>query len=247
LATRKEVVSHHFPGPASAVGRVAFAPDGKAVAAASYPSDPAYVWDAAGGKLLHRSGPGESESLYAAGVAADGRPLTVVTEGGRFTLRDAVGDKALFPLAPQGDREYAAVALSPDGRRVAVQRVVGARRADVLQVWDVASGKEVWKAEGEKCPAFHSFAFSADGKTLAGTNMFSLSVYRWDAATGKKLGTLSAPHPPLVMADQGLFGLALSADGRLIAAQTITDGMIRVFGAEEGREVTAFAANGERT
>src|SRR5262249_38801094 len=113
VATRKEVVSHHFPGPASAVGRLAFAPDGKAVAAASYPSDPAYVWDAAGGKLLHRSGPGESESLYAAGFAADGRPLTVVTEGGRFTLRDAAGDKALFPLAPQGDREYAAVALSP--------------------------------------------------------------------------------------------------------------------------------------
>src|SRR5262249_573196 len=79
-----------------------------------------------------------------------------------------------------------------------------------------------------------------------GTNQFSLSVYRWDAATGKKLAALSAPHRPAETAEQGLFGLALSADGRLVAAQTTIDSTVRVFGAAEGREGTEITANGER-
>src|SRR5207248_3665466 len=92
-----------------------------------------------------------------------------------------------------------------------------------------------------------SFAFSADGKTLAGTNMFALSVYRWDAATGKKLDPLVAPRVPVEAVGQGLYGLALSGDGRLTAARTPTDVTIRVWGTIEGRECSVIAANGETT
>jgi WD40 repeat protein len=269
-ATGREVTSHHFPGHAHGVSRLAFAPDGKAAASMSFPSDPACYWDAAG-RLLHEFRPPDAGAIYAAGFSADGRPLAVGTEGGEYNLWDAATGKKLFRLAARGAREYVAAAFSPDGKRVAIQRVRAGERGAVLQVWDVATGREVWKAEDEKCPSFHafeprfhSFAFSGDGTVLAGTNMASPLVYRWDAATGKTLDPLP-PHPEAKAYGEGLLGLAQSGDGRLTAAQRkrkpiltvglppqtgggpAPDGTIRLWGTTDGREISEFAPGGEPT
>jgi hypothetical protein len=112
-----------------------------------------------------------------------------------------------------------ALALSPDGKRLAVAEY------KVFRIWDVLSGKEVVRVP--TTPA-HCLVFAPDGKTVA-SGWGDGTVRLWDAATGKERWRAhgSGQVSRLVI---------FAPDGRDVASVGY-QGAIRLWDAATGREV----------
>jgi WD40 repeat protein len=153
----------------------------------------------------------------------------------------------------------AAVALSPDGKCLAVTT-----RGGTLRRWDV-SGRQVGVAPGGPPAGVHSLAFSRDGKTLVSGSREELAEvtrafgrgwpgnYRtvaggdnppalrvWDVASGRQQAVL--PLPPRVR----LECLGLAPDGRTLAAG-YSAGAVGLWDLAAGRQRSLlFVRPGER-
>ena len=143
----------------------------------------------------------------------DGRFL--ISSNDNETLRwDMASGKALGWPGGKG------FALSRDGKTSV------SRWADLLQLWDVDSGKptrqlslDFWK--------FHSLAFSLDGKMVA-TAQDDWKIWLWNAATGKIIRKLDV--------NIAASCLAFSADGKKLAAAG--NHVIRIWDVDSGKEIS---------
>jgi WD40 repeat protein len=111
------------------------------------------------------------------------------------------------------------IALSPDGRMVAVPR-----RAEVA-LWNHASGERVHLLKGEKVGygGFDGVAFAPDGKTLAAGDHRG-TIHFWDLSTGKPSGRLPTQRP------YSIASLTYSPDGKLLAsADHLSSGLIKLW------------------
>jgi RNA polymerase sigma factor (sigma-70 family) len=96
------------------------------------------------------------------------------------------------------------IAVSPDGKTIAIpqgQKVV---------LWDLATGKEVARLEGEQVDRVNSVVFTPDGKTLVGGDQNG-TLHFWDLATG----TLTVQFQTIP--GLRLSALAISPDGKSMA------------------------------
>jgi WD40 repeat protein len=90
--------------------------------------------------------------------------------------------------------------------------------APTIRLWDVATGQEILKMQGQKSTA-QVLAFSPDGRILAAGHgpggswrgPRELIISLWDTLTGEQLGELSG-HAG------GILGLAFSPDGRFLVS-----------------------------
>jgi WD40 repeat protein len=137
------------------------------------------------------------------------------------------------------------LALSPDGETLAVSfgntgvviwRTVGlgkgratvittaqaAFNADVVRLYNVATGKEVAVLKGHTRPSW-CVAFSPDGKRIVTGGGADQTIKLWDARTGQEILTVGR-HADYVTS------VAFSADGRKIVS-TSDDGNVRVWDA----------------
>ncbi len=132
------------------------------------------------------------------------------------------------------DKDVCAVALSPDGKTLAVGTKEGA-----VRFFDVASGKQ-WPGKKELLEKVESLAFTADGKKLAAGSAGEKTVV-FDAASGKLDKLLDL---------RGNAGLAFSADGKLLLAgiaQKEGDGPggnVNVVDVASNESVVSYAAGG---
>ncbi len=98
------------------------------------------------------------------------------------------------------------VGFSSDGKRLLG---LAGGKEDELCIWEVASGKVLFRLAGEgECDPLEA-SLSPDGKTVASSHLADITL--WDVDNGKKRCTLQA-HTGWVNA------LAFSADGRLLAS-----------------------------
>jgi WD40 repeat protein len=105
-----------------------------------------------------------------------------------------------------------AIALSPDGKALAVSDTQGVR------LLDLATGKELRALKTPAGPGpnqSNQLTFSADGKVLAGANYMG-HVQLWDPATGETAGEV-APPPPEKGGGRSANALTLSGDGKFVA------------------------------
>jgi WD40 repeat protein len=119
-------------------------------------------------------------------VSADALPgFSLYDSRGRRKLKQITWDGRIGGTATQ-------LVFSPDSRRVA-----GSLRRQ-LWVWDVKSGRALWRAKQVHMGHFGSAVFSPDGKWLAANgvwpvrpdNMY-MAVRLWDADSGKEVATLT--------------------------------------------------------
>jgi WD40 repeat protein len=194
-------------GP-SFVSGLAFSPDGKRLA--SYGADKQVrIMAVETGQPLHAFAVEpvpRSAGLLIAYLAflPDGKHL-LLTEGRKSPVQlfDTEKGTRVRTYGDEGKPVYA-VALSPDGRTLAV-----AQDAEAVRLWDVAAGKPRGVIQTPSRFGY-ALAFSPDGKILAtGTS----GVHLWDAATGNLLRTLAADTPRTVVRS-----LSFSPDGKQLVA-----------------------------
>jgi WD40 repeat protein/predicted Ser/Thr protein kinase len=221
-------------GHTSYVYPVAYSPDGRWIASGGWDRDGRTVrlWDAATGEecatLPH---PGIVTALA---FTPDGTRLVSGGDlGGQLFVWD-VSTGLLQRRLASGQR-VRSLAVSPDGARVAVG-IQGPAAEWTMRISDVATGEEVGTGDGAP------FAFSPDGRWLAGRDADGKNVVLWDAQTFRP-----AARWPGHTADVN--AIAFDRDGgRLVSAgsdhtvrlwETATGQCLRVF---EGHTDEVFAA-----
>lgn len=172
-----------------------FAPDGKTMLAFEHDQKTgnARLLDYPAGTERARIG-GLWRAASKAAFTADCKSVVLYGTDAHLRSFDATTGKEKVRFAPGFENTIAAIAVSPDGSRVA-----GAQYG-VVRVWDAATGRLVCEptTKGDGPLSWvDALAFSPDGKRLAGGGTGRLTL--WDAADGSLVHRY--PAESIVVAD----------------------------------------------
>jgi RNA polymerase sigma factor (sigma-70 family) len=236
-------------GAKQGVHSVAYCNSGKTVAAVLNPTTKeianaaalagsVVLWGLQENKVVKTLGDWEKDELEYHSVTSsrDGRTIAASSMplGGRqgtIKVWDAKSGKLLRAFVTPG-QVIEAVALSPDGKKVAA----GEYESDgvKMHVWDVKSGELLKKLAAEGMN-YRAAALSPDGRWVVGAGYArgrgegsEGKVVVWELETGKVRYELTDPEMGTVLA------VALSPDGKLLAAGGF-DGMVRAWEIETGK------------
>ena len=168
------------------------------------------VWDVERGAIRERF-PGPAGVIYGLAVSSDGRTLYSTAPDARMRIWDLAGDRRLDPRFDAGppmiiedNQSPKGLALSPDGRTLAVTQVNG-----TLELVDARTLAVRGRLRAQRGPAL-GVDFSPDGRLLAVTGD-GARLTLWDART-------LAPVRELKGTKGFSQEVAFSPDGRLLAA-----------------------------
>jgi len=170
------------PGHEAAVTSIAFAPDGKVLASASF-DESLSLWDAASGKELRRISGHPKLSDF--GFSPDGRMLATAGWDGTIRLWEAATGRPIRQIWAHAER-ILALRFSPDGKLVASGTPDG-----TITFWEVDTGKRIRQWTDDGVPS--ALAFAPDGRLLASCTHSDNSVRVWDALTNKLIQRLRCP------------------------------------------------------
>jgi WD40 repeat protein len=202
-------------------------PDGKTLAACGY-DGVIRLWDQATGKQVSTFR-GPREGVFALAVSPDGRWLAAGSRDDVAVWRldaDPPGEARRPAGADDGAGD---LAFSPDGKLLAAY---GKDRG--IHLWETAGWREVGRIGGPgngQLYANGNLGFFPDGKSLVCANTDG-TIRVWEVATGKLLRTLAEKRR--------LWGIALSPDGKVLAAVEGRSNTLRHLDAATGREVSLF-------
>jgi RNA polymerase sigma factor (sigma-70 family) len=206
------------------VAVLAFSSDGRTLVSASA-NGLVRVWDQATGKELRHFVVEVASPINWVALSPDGRTFAAVDvpgpgAGHEIHLWDVTAGKPLRVL--QGHTDIVrGLAFSADGKTL----VSGSGNKDkTIRVWDVATGREVHRFEGDLLGYRSPVALSRDGKFLAwgGTDR---AVHVWDLEQGKEIRKV-----------EGCRSAAFSPDGKAIALAG--DGtIVRMWNLATGKEL----------
>jgi RNA polymerase sigma factor (sigma-70 family) len=218
---------------------VACSPDGKLLAAPAKDGS-IFLWDTTTGRQTARLRDGAAKGPHWPAFTADGKELVTQSDNRLCHWDLATGKlrKAVeIPLPPRHG-----MIRSPDGQTLAVCPW-GLPRKTPVALWDVATGKERLKLQGELAVAGFGMAFSPDGKTLAtnGNNPLEqkdqTTVAFWDVKTGQLLRRLLLPT-------RSVDTLRFAPDGRTLLT-TGHEPVIRLWDTVTGKELLSRPAHVE--
>jgi RNA polymerase sigma factor (sigma-70 family) len=204
VKTRTQVAA--LEGHGDRVWSVAFSPDGKTLASASWDKT-IKLWNVATRRedatlRLSQSPAVEPQPVVALAGSPDGRLLAVATEDNRVRVHEAADGAVRFIFELPGEAATC-LAFSPDGLTLA-----GAGPDPLIRLWDMNTGKERRTLKGHTS-WIYALAFSPDGRLLA-SGSYDKTIRLWDPASGTEEGRLTG-HRGAIRA------LAFSPDGKTLA------------------------------
>jgi WD40 repeat protein/tRNA A-37 threonylcarbamoyl transferase component Bud32 len=202
-----------------AVKFATFSPDGRWVGTVG--GSTAQVWEPNTGQRLSATPP-QAGALGFLAFSADSRRFLTAPARPLRRIGESASDKpdeirvwetaTGQPVGPalQVAPQYKSAALSPDGSRLVTAAGPPPGRSKPppggwpVQIWDVAQGKELYDLR--QGPGVSQVAFSPDGRWVLTAVLIldKREVVLWDAATGKRIHTLSNPES---------YGVTLVLDG----------------------------------
>jgi WD40 repeat protein len=210
------------------VSSLAFTPDGRALVSGSHDRTARRVRIPSGDEEWRA--PGYWEQVNSVAISRDGHLIAAGSSDLRFAerKRDA-GARGLGPGAVRlwdartgrllrrlGDptEQVMAVAIAPDGRRVA-SAGAGTSGSGAVRLWDGATGESVWSADDHTAVAL-GLAFAPDGSSLA-TAAADGTIKIRDPRTGSVVRTLAGHQG-------GATSVAFSGDGALLCGGGADEG-----------------------
>jgi WD40 repeat protein len=202
---------------------VAFRPDGKQLASASFDKT-VRLWDVTEHRLL-KTFTHHSDFVYAVAFSPDGKWLASASKDRTVRMVEAAGTKSLFTFSGM-EQDVLALAVRPDG-----QAIVSSGFDPGLYWWDPKTGARV-RVQGGHATAVHEICFSADSK-LAVSAGGDRTIRLWDGMTGAPLRTL--PVGSIA------YAVAMSPNGKLVAGGSF-DGFVRLWDVGTGRLLATLLA-----
>jgi WD40 repeat protein len=213
----KRTWRHAEPGRTGWVTGVAFAPDGKTVFSSEIDGT-VRMCDVEADKELKRFGGKEPYRCLA--ISPDGRLIACGTAASTtprdIFVWDVQSGKEVQHFeghkSPGKEAGEVRIYFSPDGKRL-----LTGGYDNTARVWDVASGKEVWRVNCERAGFPGGVRWAPDGRTVWGVRSDFRALQRWDAETGKELPALADPQifdraTVAFLLGDGRFVLCLFAD-----------------------------------
>ena len=202
---------------------VAFSPDGRRLATASYDRT-IQLWDAGSGRPIGQPLTGHTDPVSAVVFSPDGHRLASASGDGTIRLWDAGSGRPIGqPLTGHTGAVFSVV-FSPDGLRLA-----SAGADKTVRIWDAETREPIGQPLTGHTDEVTSVAFSPTGLRLASASV-DKSVRLWDADTGAAVGQ------PLLGHTEKLFGVVFSPDGHRLASASF-DQSVRLWDADTGAAV----------
>jgi WD40 repeat protein len=234
-------VVHSLQGHFMPVFNLAYSPDGRRLATASW-DNTAKLWDTDTGReiLTFR---GHTDAVRGIAFSRDGRSLATASydrtvrvwsaaepppgAGGLVRTIRTTTDLSLFTFLINGHP-----AVHPDGRRMPVRYTDGA-----VRLWDVGTAREVGTFRLRESPVFAAH-FSPDGSRLTAADIQG-NAKVWEVDTGRELW--SRPDG----GSRGPGYMAISPDNRWLAHGEQAGGAITIWDLTAGRPLQSLGPAGQ--
>jgi WD40 repeat protein len=222
---------------ASAIGAIAFDPDGRSLLAATG-YEPVLRLDLSSLEANRRSPLKDAEQAKSAAISPDGRFAAIGTRAGQVRVLDWSSGRELFELEGHIG-EVKALTFLPDGR------LVSAGRDGKLVIWDMQEAMAIAALGASSYGAGHAAAVVSVDASPDGSQVVTTSADRtlrtWDATSGLQI-RMQRLNSEFAMA-RYLDASHIAVLGRDISILDLASGRARQLGAGgESRKVAAWSA-----